>query len=136
MSDQDTVLFANEAFYRAFADRDMPAMEALWSRRSPVACIHPGWNALTDRAEVMRSWAGIFGGGSSPEIRCLDPAAYVAGDSAFVICYEMVDGGFLVATNIFVREDGAWTLVHHQAGQTLQEPPVPASAEDGGGTLH
>ncbi len=136
MSDQDTVLFANEAFYRAFADRDMPAMEALWSRRSPVACIHPGWNALTDRAEVMRSWAGIFDGGSSPEIRCLDPAAYVAGDSAFVICYEMVDGGFLVATNIFVREDGAWTLVHHQAGQTLQGPPAPASAEDGGGTLH
>ncbi|MFQ5956035.1 MAG: nuclear transport factor 2 family protein [Kiloniellales bacterium] len=136
MSDQDAVLFANEAFYRAFADRDLPAMEALWSRRSPVACIHPGWNALTDRAAVMESWAGIFGSGSSPKIRCLGPAAYIAGDAAFVICYEMVDDGVLVATNIFVREDGVWTMVHHQAGQTLQEPPVTESAEEDGGTMH
>ena len=31
MSDTDAVLFANEAFYQAFADRDEPAMETVWS---------------------------------------------------------------------------------------------------------
>ena len=31
--ERDAVLFSNEAFYRAFADRDFAAMDALWSRR-------------------------------------------------------------------------------------------------------
>ncbi len=134
MSDQEAVLAANEAFYRAFAERDLPAMVALWSRRAPVACIHPGWNPLTDREAVMDSWAGILGGESSPDIRCLGPVAFVNGDTAFVICTEVLDDGFLVATNIFVREAGGWTMVHHQAGQTLQGPPRTAAAD--GGTVH
>ncbi len=133
MSDQEAVLAANEAFYRAFAARDLPAMAALWSQRAPVACIHPGWNPLTDREAVMASWAGILGGGSSPNIRCLGPVAFVTGDTAFVICYEVIEDGFLAATNIFVREAGGWTIVHHQAGQTLQGPPQTAAD---GGTVH
>ena len=32
-----TVLFANEAFYRAFADRDMDAMEDLWAASAPAS---------------------------------------------------------------------------------------------------
>jgi hypothetical protein len=40
----------------------------------------------------------------------------VLGESAYVVCGEAVDGAELVATNLFVREDGAWKLVHHQAG--------------------
>ena len=31
MSDTDAVLFANEAFYRAFADRDEASMDDLWA---------------------------------------------------------------------------------------------------------
>jgi hypothetical protein len=38
------------------------------------------------------------------------------GDSAYVVCGEAIDGAELVATNFFVREDGAWKLVHHHAG--------------------
>ena len=136
MSDQDAVLFANEAFYRAFAECDLPAMEALWSRRTPVACIHPGWNPLTDRASVMASWAGVFGSGTPHRIRCLDPAVFVTGNTAFVVCYEMVDGGFLAATNIFVREDRGWTMVHHQAGQTLQAPPAHGAVDRDFDTVH
>lgn len=132
MSDKDAVLFANEAFYRAFAERDLAAMEGLWSQRSPVACIHPGWNPLTGRGAVMASWAGILGGEAAPKIRCLGPVAFVTGDTAFVICYELLDDGFLVATNIFVREAGVWSMVHHQAGQTLQGPP----ASTAGDTVH
>ena len=41
-----------------------------------------------------------------------------AGSSAYVICYEKVTNGVLIATNIFVREDGAWRMIHHHAGQT------------------
>ena len=43
MADDEAVLFANEAFYRAFADRDVEAMDEVWAQGVPVACIHPGW---------------------------------------------------------------------------------------------
>ena len=41
------------------------------------------------------------------------------GDTALVLCEEELDGGTLVASNLFVREDGAWRIAHHQAGQLV-----------------
>src|SRR5438309_276363 len=45
----EDVLAANEAFYRAFNQKDSAAMSALWSESMDVACVHPGWNVLTGR---------------------------------------------------------------------------------------
>jgi hypothetical protein len=102
----DAVLFANEAFYQAFATRDLAAMEQVWARHCPVACIHPGWPPLH--------------------------GATVFGDSAMVVCFEAVPGGFLVATNLFVRQGAVWKLVHHQAGPTNGQPDEePAEAGSG-----
>lgn len=122
MSERDAVLFANEAFYRAFADRDVAAMEALWSREAPIACIHPGWSALVTRQDVMESWRRILSNENSPKVACREPTAFVHGDFAFVICYEDIDGNYLVATNVFRREGRQWKLVHHQAGPTSYAP--------------
>ncbi len=115
MSREIEVLEANEAFYRAFAARDADAMDALWARHAPVACIHPGWDALDGRAEVLGSFRAILGSGSSPHVRCTVAAAHVMGDMAFVTCHELVEGARLVATNVFTREDGAWRMVHHHS---------------------
>ena len=115
------VLEANSAFYRAFAARDAAAMDALWARRAAVACVHPGWDALRGREEVMASWRSILGG-DAPHIRCTRASAHVLGAAAFVICHETTEGARLVATNVFVREDGAWRMVHHQAGGLAQPP--------------
>ena len=115
-SDESAVLAANQAFYDAFARGDLAGIEALWAHRAPVACIHPGWDALHGRDEVIASWRAILGGGGGPPVRCTRPSASVIGDSAYVVCGEAIDGAELVATNFFVREDGAWKLVHHQAG--------------------
>ena len=120
MTDQDAVLAANLEFYRAFATRDMAAMDALWARRSPVACLHPGWSALTEREAVMSSWNGILSNPNSPRIVCYDEQVLLFGDTALVLCEEELDGGTLVASNLFVREDGEWRLVHHHAGQVLR----------------
>ena len=49
MGDEEQVLAANAKFYGAFAAKDVDAMTALWARRAPVACIHPGWHALRGR---------------------------------------------------------------------------------------
>jgi ketosteroid isomerase-like protein len=114
------VLDANSAFYAAFTGRDLEAMDAVWARGAPVACIHPGWEALRGREEVMESWRAILSG-NAPAVRCTRASAHVLGGAAFVVCHERLPGGRLVATNVFVREDGAWRMVHHQAGP-LPEP--------------
>lgn len=124
--ERPAVLFANEAFYRAFADRDYPAMEALWAETAACVCIHPGWPALTGRARILESWERILGG-DTPAIDCRLPEAHFAGETAFVVCYEVVGRDWLVATNAFVREQGRWRMVFHQAGPT---PPMAARAAD------
>jgi ketosteroid isomerase-like protein len=109
------VLAANQSFYDAFARGDLAAIDHLWARRAPVACVHPGWEALHGRDEVLASFRAILGGGT-PKVACTRPSAYVLGESAYVVCGESVAGAELVATNLFVREDDAWRMVFHQAG--------------------
>ena len=58
---QEAVLFANEAFYRAFAERDIAAMEQLWAQAAPVACIHPGWSPVVGRERVLAGTDCGFG---------------------------------------------------------------------------
>ena len=115
-ADLAAVLFANEAFYRAFADRDIDAMDALWAQAEPVICIHPGWPPLTGRGAVMASWTRILANPGAPRVECVAPRAFLAGDQAVLICHEAVAGQALVATNLFRREGGTWRLFHRQAG--------------------
>jgi hypothetical protein len=119
MDDSDAVLAANLEFYRAFTTRDVAAMEALWARRAPVACVHPGWPPLADRDAVMESWRGILSNSESPRVACYDERVFLYGETALVVCEEELDGGTLIASNWFVREDGAWRLAYHQAGQLV-----------------
>jgi ketosteroid isomerase-like protein len=109
-------------------------MEAIWARRAPVACVHPGWDALDGREEVLRSWRAILESPDAPNIRCTEASARVLGEVAYVLCHEDLPGGRLVATNVFAREDGAWRMVHHQAtpmapgqGRPTHRPAGPAS---------
>ncbi len=152
MSQRPAVLFANDAFYIAFATGDLAAMDAVWAKRAPVCCIHPGWAALVERDSIMESWRRILsapakeparpGRGASPTarggsairppaggtaaIRCVRPEVFLLGDAAWVACHEILPNGILIATNIFVPEDGAWRMVHHHASPA---PPVDVGDE-------
>ena len=123
MPEHPDLVAANEAFYQAFNRRDVAAMDALWASDAPVACIHPGWQALVGREEVMESWGAILAGDRSPRVRITEPVAHVYGDSGFVLCVEEIDGEALAATNVFTREDGAWKIVHHHAGPIARRTP-------------
>jgi ketosteroid isomerase-like protein len=123
MSDTESVLFANDAFYQAFADRDLKAMEDIWASDAPVSCIHPGWAPLFGRDEVMRSWAAIISAPGAPDITCHGARARLYGDTAFVICFERIGDEFLIATNNFVRDGRLWRICHHQSGPTNGAPP-------------
>ena len=119
MTDSDAVLAANLEFYRAFAVRDLAAMDAVWARRVQVGCVHPGWPALSDRDAVMESWQGILSNPEAPRIACYDERVLLYGETALVLCEEELEGGTLVASNLFVREEGAWRIAHHHAGQLV-----------------
>lgn len=121
-TDCEAVLFANDAFYAAFAVGDIAAMRDVWAWDAPVSCIHPGWDALTDARDVLASWEGILR--EPPQIRCHAPRALAYGDTAVVICFEEISGSFLLATNVFVREGARWRMVHHHAGVTNATPPA------------
>jgi ketosteroid isomerase-like protein len=120
MSEQDAILFCNEAFYRAITDRDIPAMEDVWAKTA-VCCIHPGWAAILGRDEVLASWRRILSHDASPKIVCRQPQVVLYGEVGAVICYEDIEGQLLVTTNLFRREGRHWRLVHHQAGPTAAQ---------------
>ena len=116
MDDEQAVLRANGAFYAAFASADFAAMTEVWAHDDGIACIHPGWDVLTGYHDIMESWRTILEGGAAPRISCRAARAFLFGDVAFVTCNEMVNGGLLIATNVFVLKDGGWRMVHHHAG--------------------
>ena len=51
MPEHAAVLFANDVFYLAFANQDFEAMQSIWAAKTPVTCIHPGWDVLSDRED-------------------------------------------------------------------------------------
>jgi ketosteroid isomerase-like protein len=110
------VLEANEAFYGSFNRKDIEAMGEVWAAREDVTCIHPGWNVLRGRDHVLHSWRAILGNPAQPRVVVGGAEVTLTGDSAIVICRELVAGSPLAATNVFVREDGDWKIVHHQSG--------------------
>lgn len=114
---EEDVRVANGIFYEAFRKRDAGLMDRIWAEESEPICIHPGSIALHGRKAVMASWRGILANPSSPPIECSDVQCTVFGGSAIVICREGVVGqpAALIATNVFVREQSGWRLVHHHA---------------------
>jgi ketosteroid isomerase-like protein len=125
MTDTDQVLAANLAFYRAFTERDVEAMDRLWARRRPVACTHPGWSVLRERDAIMASWRNILANPDAPRVACHDEEVLLYGDMAIVICEEELPGNALAASNVFVKEDGEWRLAHHHSGPIFSRQPEP-----------
>lgn len=128
--DETSLLFANEAFYNAFAERDMAAMVALWSHQAEVGCIHPGWPPLFGLEAVLDSWERILSNPAAPEIETAGAEAMCWGDVGVVVCYEKIENSYLIATNTFIREGRQWRLVYHQAGPVSTPPPGTASNDD------
>lgn len=110
---------ANREFYAAFNRRDLEAMYAVWARSGEVTCIHPGWDVLAGPDLVLGSYAALFENPSQGRIVAGGESVAIIGEVAVVVCREFASGSPLAATNVFVRQDGAWKLVHHQAGQVM-----------------
>lgn len=115
--EEEQVRATNEAFYRAFRERDIDAMDSIWAHTVPVACMHPGMDVVRGRQEVLSSWKGILSHQDAPRLQCARVSVHILGLTAYVTCLEGVAGDrpALIATNVFHREDDVWRMVHHQA---------------------
>jgi ketosteroid isomerase-like protein len=124
MSDDDAILAANAAYYRAFSGGDFAAMSRIWADDA-VSCVHPGWMPLVGREPVIESYRAILTGPNRVRIVHRDDTAIVTGDEGRVVCIEIVEGSaLLAATNVYRRVGGAWHMVHHQAS------PIALPAEE------
>lgn len=128
----EAVLAANMRFYRALANADGPAMDAVWSHKDDVACLHPNWPLLQGWRNVQASWHGIFEQQGPFRVWPSDVTISASGDMAWITCTENVDAsdagqtvGVVIqvqATNIFRRKESDWRMVHHHASQQPQRP--------------
>ena len=121
----ERLITANQYFYEALASGDHDVMQRIWSDADDITCIHPGWGSVVGHEAVMRSWETILE--NPPRITCSEPRGYVSGGSAYVIVYENLGQGRLIATNLFRLEADEWKMIHHQAG-IARPTPGPESA--------
>jgi ketosteroid isomerase-like protein len=124
--DEQAVRSANAAFYAAFEGRDLDAMSDVWEHTDRVGCVHPGWPVLRGWASVAASWFALFDGPQRLQFIVTDEQVHVAGDVAWVTCnenlLESATTSTVAATNVFVRSDGRWRLVHHHGSGVVHQP--------------
>ena len=127
-TDKEAVLAANEAFYRAFSDRDLPSMTLLWWQGSTSVCIHPGSLPILGWDEIKASWKSIFQNTSSLEIDIEIVNAEVDQALAYVVLREIVlqsnQGRKIkaqsMATNVFQKMAQKWYLVSHHGSPIMR----------------
>lgn len=127
IGDEERLLFANDAFYAAFASADLKAMDHLWAQGHSVSVIHPGADIIVGRAAVLESWKVILSDQMGFDIEHRYPIVRLLGETGIVLCHERVGGRRLIATNVFVKTREGWRVVHHQSGSA----PTKRRREDG-----
>jgi len=132
VSIDDAIQFANAAFYQAFLDRDLAAMDRVWALRVPVLCIHPGAAPLATREQVLASWHDILANPRSPILEHRVETILHFGDVALLTCYEWNKAqpdAVLLATNGFMLENGVYKMILHHAspvhGVSMPSPSPP-----------
>lgn len=126
--EQNEVLAANNAFYRAFEKKDMDAMSAIWSQGIGTLCIHPGRNALRGWKDIRASWEMIFKNTNYIEIETEIIKADVRNEIGYVVLVEtvlQVSAGRRIqaqsmATNVFEFLGGKWYLIHHHGSPMMR----------------
>ncbi|NEQ37979.1 MAG: nuclear transport factor 2 family protein [Okeania sp. SIO3I5] len=129
MTDENqAILAANQAFYRAFEKRDIAALDGILSKGIGTVCIHPGRPAIRGFDKIRSSWDLIFKNTDYIEIDLDVITTEINGDIGYVILVEnlmQVTGGRRIkaqsmATNIFERMGGNWYLIHHHGSPLIR----------------
>lgn len=127
---------AELAFYTAFVECDLTAMDGVWARDG-VSCVHPGAAVLIGRDAVMRSWKHILGDALQPQMQ-VKLLRHTEGDTVAVhMVEERISAGHeasaetavVLATNVYQRGTQGWHLLSHHASLVAQAPETEAPEE-------
>jgi len=135
MSDRESVLAANRAFYDAFESLDAEKMEAVWLRDPRIICIHPGWRKLSGWGPIMSSWERILDNVFEMKFELGEIEVMISGDLAIVVVeenltqrgYDGTQRASVLATNVFERVGNDWFMVMHHGSPVMSsddEPPL------------
>jgi uncharacterized protein (TIGR02246 family) len=132
-ADITAIKAANAAYYWALTAGDIAAMEKVWAKDEQVSNIFSqskepsfGPNA------IMAGYDGLFKrrqGATALVVMTAEPSVRQQGDVALVIGVESVEvkppngevvKAFAVATNVFVRRDAQWLMIHHHTSRPPQ----------------
>lgn len=109
------------AFYEAFREGDLVAMQRIWGAGAEIVCIHPARPPLAGRRAVMQSWEDILGATGGVEV-CFDCQNRTLADRLAVhIGVETIgtrdnSPALVTVTNIYGLTDQGWKLCAHHAG--------------------
>ncbi|MDH4246905.1 MAG: nuclear transport factor 2 family protein [Deltaproteobacteria bacterium] len=133
--DEDSLLRANERFYRTFERLDPVAMAALWEHSDRVCCVHPGWPPLWGTLPVQDSWRRIIANTGEIRFSLKGTRAHLRSGVGIVTLFEHIwnrsgderQNSATFATNLFAWDDASrqWLLFHHQASYTPVMPEEP-----------
>jgi ketosteroid isomerase-like protein len=108
------------AFYEAFREGDLTAMERIWDADAGIVCIHPARPPIAGRRAVMQSWADILGATGGVHVR-FDCHSRVQADSLAVHMGLEIIGtsdnqpALVTVTNIYGLTAEGWKLHAHHA---------------------
>lgn len=128
MTSEEEVIAAAKRFYEGIehvvSGKGLGLVSECWDQTDRITTGHPsgewsqGWDEIRATWEVFAGFGRHDRGGS--QIRSLK--AHVYGDVAYTTCLFMASKGFggetLACTNVFVKKDGAWKVVHHHADKS------------------
>ena len=123
---------AEQAFYEAMREADLPLMMSVWSDEDDIVCVHPGGVRVVGHEPVRRAWAQVFAKGpvfilpvQTVAINGLMSAVRVLVEQAAV---ESSAQGHLApgcyATNVYHKGPAGWRMVLHHASPTPREVDV------------
>jgi ketosteroid isomerase-like protein len=132
--DTGAVRAANRSYYEALSARDIRTMEQIWTQSPddvnvapPIRpAAHVGWT------ELKKNYEAFWGTLDELIVSMDNPAIKVEGNVAWVYGTEQakrrtkdgqVSGGPNFGTSIFVKRNGRWLMVFHQAALMPQQPP-------------
>jgi ketosteroid isomerase-like protein len=130
-ADTNAIKAANAAFYSALSARDISAMERIWAKDEQVSNIFsaaktPSFGPSAIKADYEDLFKRL---GDAPSLVMAEPFVRQQGDMALVIGVEaaqvkLPNGDlakfFPVATNVFVKRDAQWLMVHHHTSRPPQ----------------
>lgn len=130
----ETPAAAEHAFYEAFVKRDLGAMRQVWSDDVTVACIHPGAGLLLGIDAIMQSWAEIFDGAMTPQVKVKPIQVRTDVELSWHLVEEHIRsadqarGATVFATNVYQRDNGGWLMrLHHASLPLVESEPEPMS---------